>query len=388
MPIFTANYPAAVPGKITLLPTPERVSARTDYTGKGVNIAFIDSGFYPHPDLGKRIITHVDASDSRIIEGSRFDKPAPYSWHGQMTSVIAAGNGQINSGRYRGIASEASLILIKVMTSEYQLKEVDILRGLRWILGNLTRYKIDIVNLSVGGDFVSNDPEHPIHRAIQDLNNAGVVVVAAAGNRGQDHVFPPASSPEAITVGGFNDHNTLDRTQWTGFHNNWGTDYQGNAKPDVIAPSIWIASPILPDTEVDREARWLGPLLQKPTQNILKNLVKRGRTEFMKRRFELQHPDEDVYVAMQEKIHAHKLINAHYQHVDGTSVAAPIVTSVIAQMLQANPALSPENIREIITRTATLLPQIESHKQGAGVISPTGAVQVALAYRERENKNA
>ncbi|MEQ8673101.1 MAG: S8 family serine peptidase [Aggregatilineales bacterium] len=384
MPVFTANYPAAVPGKITLMSTPERMQALPEYTGKGVVMAFVDSGFYEHPDLDKRVITYIDATTERIKEGKRFNKSAPYSWHGQMTSVIAAGNGKISGGAYRGIASNAELILIKVMTEDFQLKEADILRGLRWILGNLTRYKIDIVNLSVGGDFVSNDPDHPIHRAIRDLTSAGVVVVAATGNHDKGRVFPPASTPEAITVGGYNDHNTLDRTQWTGFHNNWGHDYHGNQKPDILAPAIWIASPILPNTEVDKEARWLGPLLQKPNQNILRELVTLGRTEFLKRRFEKEHPDEDVYAAMQEKIHAHKLINAHYQHVDGTSVAAPIVSSIIAQMLEVNPQLKPEQIRTILTKTATPLEQLPKEKQGSGAINAAEAVRSALRLKGKD----
>lgn len=381
MPVFTANYPAAVPGKITLMSTPERMQALPEFTGKGIVMVFVDSGFYEHPDLGKRVLTYIDATTDRIKEGHRFNQPAPYSWHGQMTSVIAAGNGKMTGGKYRGIASNAELILIKVMTEDFQLKEGDILRGLRWILGNLTRYKIDIVNLSVGGDFVSNDPEHPIHVAIRDLTAAGVVVVAAAGNHNKGRVFPPASTPESITIGGYDDHNTLDRTQWTTFHNNWGKDYHGNHKPDLIAPAIWIASPILPNTEVDKEARWLGPLLQKPTNNVLRELVSRGRTEFLTRRFEHEHPDEDIYAAMQEKIHAHKLINAYYQHVDGTSVAAPIVSSIVAQMLEANPQLTPKQVHTILTETAIPLDHIPKEKQGAGAINAADAVKSALRLK-------
>lgn len=379
IPTFTANYPSAIAGKVTLLSVPERTRALKTYTGKGVTIAFVDSGFYEHPDLGGRVIRYVDATTERIREGGRFNKAEGYSWHGQMTSVIAAGDGTLSNGRYRGIASDANLILIKVMTADYQLKEADILRGLRWILGNLIRYEIDIVNLSVGGDFVDDDPDHPLHRAIRDLTNAGVVVVTAAGNRERAYVVPPASAPEAIVVGGMNDHNALDQHRWQGFHSNWGRAHDGSTKPDILAPAIWIPSPILPGSEVDTEAQLLGPLLNKPP--ILGDLVQRTRAESAARHFEKDHPDADVYRVMQDKIHAHKLVNAHYQYVDGTSVATPIVTSIIAQMLEANPALTPQAIRKILKNTAIPLESIAPERQGAGVINAPSAVKAALRWK-------
>jgi serine protease AprX len=67
--------------------------------------------------------------------------------------------------------------------------------------------------------------------------------------------------------------------------------------------------------------------------------------------------------------------------VDGTSVAAPIVSSVIAQMLEANPDLTPEQIRTILKQTAIPLDSIPAEKQGAGAINARGAVEAALQFR-------
>src|SRR5690606_6134649 len=103
-----------------------------------------------------------------------------------------------------------------------------------------------IVNISVGGDFVSTDPGHPIHAAVRELTEAGITVVAAAGNRGHDYVVPPASAAEAITVGGLDDHNTLDDRLWKPYHSNFGVSCNGNGKPDILAPSIWVVGPIMP----------------------------------------------------------------------------------------------------------------------------------------------
>src|SRR5262245_31772160 len=132
MPVFTPNYPAFQAGHCTLLPTPERIRAAYDYTGRGVVIAFIDSGFYPHPDLEGRILLHVDASTNRVVEQAAGFESSDLSWHGQMTSVIAAGDGKTSGGKYRGIAPDAKLVLVKVSTPRGHIKETDILRGLRW----------------------------------------------------------------------------------------------------------------------------------------------------------------------------------------------------------------------------------------------------------------
>jgi serine protease AprX len=94
MPLFTANYPFYEPGNPTLLSTPERTGALPQYTGRGVVMALIDSGFYPHPDLKGRILLHVDASTNHVLEQGTDFKVNDLSWHGQMTSVIAAGSGR------------------------------------------------------------------------------------------------------------------------------------------------------------------------------------------------------------------------------------------------------------------------------------------------------
>lgn len=379
-PIFTANYPKAVAGEVTLLSTPERTRALPEYRGRGVTIAFIDAGFYEHPDLRGRIKRYVDATYADIVEGKPLNKPSGLSWHGQMTSVICAGNGKLSNGRYRGIASEAELVLIKISNERFQVKEDDILRGLRWLIKNFRRFNIQVCNLSVGGDFVNPTPDHPIHEAIRELTDGGVTVIVASGNHGSNQITPPASAVEAITVGGLNDHNSLDRNEWTMYHSNYGRAYDDSLKPDLIAPAIWIASPILPRTEVDKEARWLAPLLLTREKRGVKRILLRRRAEFVVNRYQSQHPTEDAQEVIQHKIHANKLVTPYYQHVDGTSVATPIVTSVVAQMLEANPQLNPQHIKHILKKTAIQHPSFPNEKQGAGVLNAPEAVKHARQF--------
>lgn len=380
--MFTASYPFYQPGQPALLPTPERVGALPAYTGRGVVAAFVDSGFYPHPDLARRVLVHVDASTNRVVEQpSDAFAVSDQSWHGQMTSVIAAGDGHTSGGRYRGIASGAQLVLVKVSTPRGQVKERDILRGLRWIADTHQRFNVRIVNLSVGGDFVSSDPDHPLHRVVRALAEAGVTVIAAVGNRAAPVVFPPASAVETIAVGGLNDRNTRDRGQWTLYHSNYGTAWDGSAKPDLLAPAEWIAGPIMPETGVAREARWLGSLLHIQSAAEVRHLLDRAHADLGLPRAAAQNPDANVYAMLQARINAHKIVDASHQFVDGTSVAAPIVAAVAAQMLEANPGLTPARIRSILKATAQPLPGVEPGRQGAGALDAAAAVQAALAAR-------
>ncbi len=101
MPVLTSNYPAARSGTPSLRPTPERVGALPEFTGAGVTIAMIDSGFYSHPDLRGRIRVHVDATTADIVESLSVPKSLAYSWHGMMTSVICAGDGWRSGGSSR-----------------------------------------------------------------------------------------------------------------------------------------------------------------------------------------------------------------------------------------------------------------------------------------------
>ncbi len=355
------------------------MGASTASTGRGVVMAFIDSGFFPHPDLGDRVLVHVDATSGRIVEGRRFNRPRWYSWHGQMTTVIAAGDGCTSGGRYRGLACDAQLVLIKVTNNRGRIKDPDILRGMRWLIDNQQRFNVKVLNIAVGGDGPSDDPDHPLHRAIRDLTAAGITVLAAAGNSGTRRIVPPASAADAITVGGIDDRNSPDRSQWRPYHNNYGTAYDGSPKPEITAPAAWIASPILPGSSMEREARWLAQLLEiaPGDEAAVRRILRKGYADLSIPRKLALHPDEGLYAMLQDRINAHKLIDAHHQHVDGTSVAVAIASSVVAQLLEANPRLTPQDIKTILTGTATPLPGVPTECQGAGVIDAQRAAAAA-----------
>src|ERR1051325_4769009 len=97
------------PNRFGVIPTPVRLNANSEYTGKGVTVAFLDSGFYPHPDLvtlRNRVVAYEDLTGERR-EFSSLESVEPWQWHGTQTSIAAAGNGQLSNGIYRGIAHES-----------------------------------------------------------------------------------------------------------------------------------------------------------------------------------------------------------------------------------------------------------------------------------------
>lgn len=380
---FRPGYPVYPHASHGLLTTAERMNALPDYTGRGVVIAFLDAGFYEHPDIAGRVAAHVDCTtETFYTQSTAIPAVERFVWHGQMTSVIAAGNGSINSGKYRGIASQSELVLIKISNPDEQVKEADILRGFQWLLQNHKKYHIRVVNVSVGGDFVNSHADYGLHRAVHDLVAAGVVVVIASGNHGDRHLLPPASAPEAIIVGGYNDMNTMDEHKWQGYHSNFGVAHDLSPKPDVVAPAQWVASPILPTSHVAKEARWLGKLLNGNTEPALNHLFEHGLSDLNIAPHDA-HRGERFFQRLEHRIHELKLVDEHYQYVDGTSAAAPIISSIVAQMLEANPKLTPPQISAMLKASARRIHHIPPERQGAGVPDATKAVQLAQALRKK-----
>src|SRR4029079_6827444 len=94
------------------------------------------------------------------------------SWHGMMTSVVAAGNGHLSDGFYRSIASEANVVLVKIGKTG-RIPESNIETGLRWVFENKDKYNISIVNISAGGDFEQSYLRNSLCQLVEEVVNAG-----------------------------------------------------------------------------------------------------------------------------------------------------------------------------------------------------------------------
>jgi serine protease AprX len=374
-------FPVYLRDQIALLPTPSRVAINPKYTGQGVTMAFLDSGFYPHPDLTRpmnRILCHVDATASEPHEKANFNKPHVLSWHGMMVASIGAGNGFMSNGRYAGVAPRAGLVLVKTGNRRNRhITERDITRALRWTLHHQRRFNLRVVNISLGGDHPSTGKMTDLDEKVEEAVAAGMVVVCAAGNSGERRIIPPASAPSAITVGGLDDQNSLDPKMRRLYRSSYGTGVRGVHKPDVIVPAQWLAAPILPKTQTHNEALFLWKLHLAPDDEFAQHLqTAYAHKRFSKKTLSLSIPE--IRRVIRERLIEQKYIHPHYQHVDGTSMAAPIVSAIAAQMLEANPALTPAQVKALITATAEPLPNVPAEKQGRGAVNGARAVAAAL----------
>ena len=365
-----------------VLSTPLRLDADDRFTGKGVTIAFLDSGFYPHVDLTtphNRIVAYRNMLDKDGDLASLF-KPDVASWHGMMTSVVAAGNGSLSNGFYRSMAPDADVVLVKLARTG-RITEQNILDGLEWVFKNREKYGIRIVNISAGGDDEESYLHDPLSRVVEQCSAAGILVVCAAGNAGHlpNHpVVPPASSPSCIAVGGLDDNNSINRAKRGMYRSSYGPTIDGLQKPEVIASSIWIPAPILPNTPTAQQAELLKEL-DKSADIDLHEIIRENPAIDPELDAALDRPVHSIRQIITLKIRRENVITKHYKYVDGTSFAAPIVSSVAAQMIEANPHLTPSAIKKILISTAERLPHYEVDRQGWGVIDPRRAVELALA---------
>jgi serine protease AprX len=370
---------------VPILPTPLRLGASDRYRGRGVTIAFLDSGFYAHPDLCQprdRIVKYVDITDTRRRRDD-LDRPDASSWHGMMTSVVACGNGTLSGGFYRGLASEADLVLVKVGHMS-RIAHDDIRRGLDWVVRNRKRYGIRVVNVSCGGDYEASYLEDALSQSAEKASRAGLLVCAAVGNQGHvpgHPVLPPASVPSVVTVGGLDDQNRLAFSGYGLYHSSYGPTVDGLQKPEVIAPGIWVAAPILPGTPTAAQAQLLSHLaVAKDSELKAVILAHEGVDRDLDAAASLEPPLIRQLVGA--KLTGNNVISGSYKHVDGTSFAAPIVASIAAQMIEANPELAPQQLKRLLIDTARRIREVSVDRQGWGVVDAERAVLAAAERRE------
>jgi len=299
-----------------------------------------------------------------------------------MTSVVAAGNGFLSDGLYRGIAPEANVVLVKIGKTG-RIPEANIETGLQWVLENKDRFGIQIVNISAGGDFEQSYLQNSLCKLVEEVVSHGIVTVCAVGNAGlaPGHpVLPPASSPASIAVGGLDDQNSLNRSRRGMYRSSYGPTIDGLQKPEVIAPGIWVAAPILPHTPTADEAQ-LYANLDSAGDDELRAIINsnQGVDRDLDEAIELPVPLLRQLITI--KLREGNVINEHYKFVDGTSFAAPIVASIAACMLEANPQLTPQQVKRILIETAERVPGVEVERQGWGVVAPRKAVEFALRVR-------
>lgn len=364
-------------------PIAERVGADAKYTGRGIACAFIDSGFYDHPDLStpfSRIHAYYDVIQERSgVE--HIKTPEVSSWHGMMSTVVAAGNGSLSNGRFKSLAPDMGLVLVKAGTLQ-RVHHDDIARAIEWVLVNRARFDIRILNISCGGDYEVSHLHDPLSRFAEACVRAGIVVVCAVGNSGHrpGYVVPPASVPCVISVGGIDDEGNPDIGRIMAYRSSYGPTIDGVQKPEIVTLADWIPAPILPHTPTSKQAKLLRRLELARDEELMA-IIGDNHGVFPALDEARERAPYLIRQIVNAGLHDEKVIDEHYKMVDGTSFSAPIVSSVVAQMLEANPALAPAEVKRILIRTARRVPSIDVDRQGWGALQPKAAVEAAVSCR-------
>ena len=201
------------------------------YTGKGIGVAVLDTGIFPHIDFGKRILAFRD-----FTEG----KSGPYddNGHGTHVSGILGGDGTASQGRYKGAAPGCGIVALKVLDRFGNGSREDVLQAFQWIEDFGKIYNIRIVNISVGTTSRSMNEQTDLLAGVEQLWDKGFTVVAAAGNQGPGDgtVTAPGSSRKIITVG------SSDMLQGNKAVSGRGPTFECVCKPDLVAPGNRVTS--------------------------------------------------------------------------------------------------------------------------------------------------
>jgi serine protease AprX len=305
-------------------------------TGAGIGVAVIDSGITPHAALKNKIV----ASVSMLA-----DDPSPADEYGHGTHVagIIAGARTATTSLYpSGVAPGVQLINIRVLGDDGSGFTSDVIAGIDWAIENRTRYNIRVINLSLGHPVMEPAATDPLCEAVRRAVAAGIVVVAAAGNAGENEagvpilggVTSPGNSPYAITVGAIDTKGTNSRSDDSiaPYSSRGPTKFDFTVKPDIAAPgarvvSLEAAGSYLPSTY---------PLL-----------------------------------------HRAGVGNNAYMHLSGTSMAAPIVTAAAALLLQGTPGMTTAHVKMALQAGAGPIEDAGLMGAGAGSLNIWASRQIA-----------
>lgn len=191
-------------------------------TGKGINIAVIDSGFAIHPD--------ISTSRIPIFHDFVLGKRTPYDDYTHGTHVA----GIIASSKI-GIAPECNIIPLKILDKHGNGSTDTFIESIKWILYHQHIYNIQIVNISIGGN--TTELRHEKNRLnlwVNRLWEEGLVVCCSAGNNGPtlNSIAAPGNCQSVITVGSYD-----------GAHfSSVGPPLPYLTKPELSAPGYQILS--------------------------------------------------------------------------------------------------------------------------------------------------
>lgn len=196
-----------------------------ELTGEGVTLCVMDTGINPHCDLSvpKNRIVHFED----MVGGE--DMPYDDNGHGTFVAGVACGDGLTSAREVVGVAPKANVLGIKVIGDNGESGTFKILDGMQWLFDNFRQYGVKVVCMSFGAEPLSY--ADPLKIGVEMLSRSGLIVVAAAGNSGENSLKSPAISNEIIAVGAVDKEDRIAEFSSRGV-------YQGAKRPDVYADGI------------------------------------------------------------------------------------------------------------------------------------------------------
>ena len=120
-----------------------------------------------------------------LLESYNRDITDPFGHGTQVTSVIASSAVAV-TGNFQGVAPGVNLVSVRVLDASGAGVYSDVISGIQWIISQRLRYGIRVLNLSLGAPPSGPYWEDPLNQAVMEAWASGIVVVAAAGNRGPE----------------------------------------------------------------------------------------------------------------------------------------------------------------------------------------------------------
>ncbi|MDQ3962692.1 MAG: S8 family peptidase [Actinomycetota bacterium] len=304
--------------------------------GSGATVALIDTGVYDHPDLAGRVTCGIDLSHEAGTEAECADTFG----HGTFMAGLIAGNGAASGGKWKGSAPGTNVVSVKVAGYDGSTDVTHILAAIQWVVSFKDIYGIDVLSLSLGTDTAMDYRLNPLNFAVERAWQAGITVVVSAGNRGPGPgtITSPADDPYVITVGASSHQGNVGTNDDTVpvYSGRGPTASNGLAKPDVVSPGTHTVSLRSPGSAID-------------------NMFPRSA------------------------------VGSGYFKGTGTSMATASVAGQIAQMLQANPGLTPNQVKYRLTETARPIATTDPMSVGHGQVNVVAAATSDLTGEANQN---
>ena len=304
---------------------------KSNYTGSGIGVALIDSGVNSHRDLNSTGLLPL----SRVVYNQSFvpgsSSAADQYGHGTHIAGLIAGNGASSTGliyskTFKGIAPNANIINLRVLDQNGTATDSTVINAINKAISLKSAYNIRVINLSLGRGVFESYTLDPLCQAVEKAWKSGIVVVVAAGNNGRYQgtggyatETSPGNDPYVLTVGAMKPMDTATRSDdlIASYSSKGPTMLDHIVKPDIVAPgNLLIATESSNTTLYSAEPSNLVPW--------------------------------SYYV-----IGGSSSPSTSYFTLSGTSMATGVVSGAVADLLQAHPGLTPDQVKARLMKSAS-----------------------------------